>query len=75
MHQSDLMRPKAPLLELASTDAQAAFAVDLDEVLGRVRALLRQKNAAYGDSALDPVLGYLVLLEIAELRKARESQP
>jgi len=93
-------------------DAQHAFAEDLDVVLGRVRTLLRQKNAAYGDSALDPVrvfskasaeeqirvriddklsrlargsdagedvlgdlLGYLVLLEIAKLRQAREAQP
>lgn len=93
------------------SDAQAAFARDLDDVLGRVRRLLRQKNAAYGDSALDPLrvfskaspeeqirvriddklsrlargsdagedvladlLGYLVLLEIAKLRKTREVQ-
>lgn len=92
--------------------AQEAFAEDLDHVLARVRVLLRQKNAAYGDSALDPVrvfskasaeeqirvriddklsrlargsdagedvladlLGYLVLLEIAKLRQAREAKP
>lgn len=90
------------------SDAQVAFAADLDVVLDRVRAFLRQKNAAYGDSALNPVrivskasadeqirvriddklsrlargdaagedvlkdlLGYLVLLEVANLRASR----
>ncbi len=90
------------------SDPQAAFVADLDVVLERVRALLRQKNAAYGDSALNPVrivskavpaeqirvriddklsrlargdaagedvlhdlLGYLVLLEVANLRASR----
>lgn len=89
---------------------QSAFAADLDIVLAKVRELLIQKNAAYGDSALNPVrifskadrveqmrvriddklsrlargeaagedvlqdlLGYLVLLEIAEMRKGREA--
>lgn len=91
--------------------AQANFATDLDIVLTKVRELLVTKNAAYGDSALNPVrvfskadpaeqirvriddklsrlsrgaaagedvlkdlLGYLVLLEIAQLRAAREAQ-
>lgn len=94
------------------SDVQAAFADDLDLVLGNVRSLLRQKNAAYGDSALNPLrvfskasaeeqllvriddklsrlargsqagedvradlLGYLVLLEIANLRAARGATP
>jgi hypothetical protein len=35
--------------------AQTAFASDLDMVLARVREMLIQKNAAYGDSALNPV--------------------
>lgn len=34
---------------------QSAFARDLDTVLASVRTLLRQKNAAYGDSALNPI--------------------
>jgi hypothetical protein len=87
---------------------QLGFVADLDMVLANVRELLVQKNAAYGDSALNPVrifskadpteqirvriddklsrlvrgeaagedvlqdlLGYLLLLEVAELRKAR----
>lgn len=34
---------------------QPGFAFDLDLVLARVRELLLAKNAAYGDSALNPV--------------------
>lgn len=33
----------------------APFEVELDKVLGEVRALLLEKNASYGDSALNPV--------------------
>lgn len=33
----------------------ATFEQEVDEVLGRVKALLMEKNAAYGDSALNPV--------------------
>lgn len=36
-------------------DPQAEFAHDLDTVLVRARDMLRAKNAAYGDSALNPV--------------------
>ena len=38
-----------------SADPQLLFAADLDVVLKRVRDMLRDKNAAYGDSALNPV--------------------
>jgi hypothetical protein len=34
---------------------QPEFAFDLDLVLSRLRELLLAKNAAYGDSALNPV--------------------
>lgn len=94
----------------ATSTAQANFAADLDIVLAKVRELLVTKNAAYGDSALNPVrvfskadtaeqirvriddklsrlargeaagedvkqdlLGYLVLLEIEQLRTARRA--
>lgn len=107
------MRPHAPDVQMGLTDPvdpQTLFGRDLDLVLDKVRSLLRQKNAAYGDSALNPVrilskasadeqirvriddklsrlargtesgedvlndlLGYLVLLEIAKLRSAREA--
>lgn len=36
-------------------DAQEEFCQDLDQVLDGVRVMLREKNAAYGDSALSPV--------------------
>lgn len=33
----------------------STFEQDLDSVLGRVKELLRAKNAAYGDAALNPL--------------------
>lgn len=98
-------------MSLTQDSVQNQFAEDLDEVLGKLRAMLRAKNAAYGDSALNPVrivsrasaeeqirvriddklsrlargsaagedvlhdlLGYLVILEIAALRRERGAQ-
>lgn len=37
------------------TPEQEKFMKDLDEVLSEVRAMLIQKNTAYGDAALSPV--------------------
>lgn len=36
-------------------DTQERFIQDLDNVLHGIRSLLIEKNAKYGDSALDPV--------------------
>lgn len=44
----------APILPEAVRH-QRAFASDLDSVLEEIRATLIAKNAAYGDSALDPL--------------------
>jgi hypothetical protein len=40
---------------MTACDKQAIFATDLDLILAKVREMLLQKNAAYGDSALNPV--------------------
>lgn len=41
--------------QLPAIAVQVKFQADLDIVLAELRALLVQKNAAYGDSALNPV--------------------
>jgi hypothetical protein len=46
-------RPGSPFFD--AFGQQSAFATDLDMVLVKVREMLIQKNAAYGDSALDPL--------------------
>jgi hypothetical protein len=49
----DAPRQGSPFFE--AFQAQSAFATDLDMVLAKVREMLIQKNAAYGDSALSPL--------------------
>lgn len=41
--------------QVAGDKPVAPFEVELDLVLGEIRALLLEKNASYGDSALNPV--------------------
>lgn len=43
------------ITERRTGETQEQFAQDLDAVLADVRALLVAKNAAYGDSALNPL--------------------
>ncbi len=38
-----------------SPAGDAGFAADVDAVLGEISIMLKRKNAAYGNSALDPV--------------------
>lgn len=42
-------------INIQQSPAQVTFSQDLDIVLNDVRNMLLQKNAAYGDSALNPV--------------------
>lgn len=41
--------------ERLKEDGANTFEIELDLVLGEIRALLLEKNASYGDSALNPV--------------------
>lgn len=40
---------------MSQAEDQKQFVADLDVVLGDLRAMLIEKNASYGDSALNPV--------------------
>ncbi len=65
-------RPQAPRAEgLRVTAVADTFARDLDAVLADVRALLVAKNAAYGDSALNPLRLFAGDLDVAAQLRVR----